>query len=153
MNLLQEDFFISLRKKRNILLIVFIFCVIVLASTYFYSFTFNTLWIPLLIGIASVIFLVLFYYGAIYDKSKLLKFQKSVLTGITQEDSYTFERTDDITEHDGIRLLRLLCTFVDDGETFNRTLYFLADLPHPELIEGSVIKVKTHRNIIINIED
>ncbi len=153
MNLLQKNFFEHLRKKRNIFLCVFIIFSVALLALYIYSFTFNKLWITMLIGISSVIFLVLFYYGAIFDKNKLLKFYNSVFLGITQDDSYVFEKTDDVTEHDGVRLLRLLCTFEDDGEVFNRTLYFLSDLPYPELKEGSVIKVKTHRNIIIYIED
>ena len=153
MNLLNESFFNDLSKKKSICLAIFFILCIVFLGLYVFSFYFNILWIPMIIGISSVIVLVLFYYGLIFDKSKLLKFYKSVHTGITQEDTYLFKSTDDFTEHDGLRLLRLICTFDSDGETFERTLYFLRDLEYPTLKEGQQIKVRTHQNIIVNIED
>ena len=107
----------------------------------------------MLIGIFAVIISVFYYYGLIFDKNKLLKLYNGVLEGITQKDTYTFKKADDFTEHDGVRLLRLICTFEDDGEVFERTLYFISDIPYPHLEEGQKIQVETHRNIIINIED
>ena len=153
MSLLEKDFFDNLRKKRNNFLILFIAVIVVFLAAYVFSFYLNVLWVSILIGIFAVIISVLYHYSLIYDKNKLLKFYDSVLNGITQKDTYTFKKTDDLTEHDGVRLLRLICTFEDDGEVFERTLYFLSDLPHPTLKEGQKIKVETHRNIIINIED
>ncbi len=153
MNLLDKDFFLNLRNRRNTLLIVFIILTVILTATYILSFLLNNLWLSMGIGVVSVTVLVLFFYGLIFDKNKLLKFYSGLMNGITQEDTYTFIKTDDITEHDGVRLLRLLCSFEDSGEVFERTLYFLCDLPHPALEHGQKIKVKTHRNIIVNIED
>ena len=153
MNLLNEVFFDELRTKRNVFLILFLILFIVFTAIYIFTFFLNTLWISLVAGIIEVIVLVLFYYGTIFDKIKLLKLYRNILTGITQEDSYFFKKTDDFTVHDGVRLLRLICTFKDDGEIFERTLYFLSDLEHPTLKEGQKIKVRTHQNIIVNIED
>lgn len=153
MNLLDKNFFLNLRNRRNTLLIVFIILAVILTATYILSFLLNNLWLSIGVGIMSVVVLVLFFYGLIFDKNKLLKFYSGLMNGITQEDIYTFIKTDDVTEHDGVRLLRLICSFEDDGEVFERTLYFLCDLPHPTLESGQKVKVKTHRNIIINIED
>ena len=153
MNLLDKDFFYKLRNKRNSFLIVFVILTIIFTIAYVMSFMFNNLWLSIGLGVISVIVLVLFFYTLIFDKNKLLKFYRDVMNGITQEDIYTFTKIDGETEHDGVCLLRLICTFDDDGETFERTLYFLCDLPHPTLESGQKIKVKTHRNIIINIED
>ncbi len=153
MTLINKDFFIELRKKRNKLLALFIALTVLFLIAYISSFYFNILWISMFIGIFAVIISVLYYYTLIYDKNKLLKFYNDVLNGITQKDTYVFKKTDELTEHDGVRLLRLICTFEDDGEVFERTLYFLSDIPHPTLIEGQKIQVETHRNIIINIEE
>ena len=153
MNLLKADFFDKLKKQRNRLLIIFIVLVMLFMAVYFFSFYLNILWISMLIGVFAVIICVLFFYGLIFDKNKLLKLYNDVLKGITQEDSYTFKNYDGITEHDGVRLIRLICTFEDDNEIFERTLYFLTDLPYPQLKEGQQIQVETHRNIIINIKD
>ncbi len=153
MNLLKEDFFEKLRKKRNMLMIIFIILALVFLTAYIFSFYINILWVSILTGVLSVIILVLFYYGLIFDKNKLLKLFKNVNSGIYQEDTYFFKKFDDYTEHDGVRLLRVICTFNDENEVFERTLYFLCALPYPDLTEGQKIKVKTHQNIIINIED
>ncbi len=153
MNLLKEDFFENLTKKRNTLLIVFCVLTLVLLAAYVLSFYINILWVSILVGIVAVVFLVLFYYGLIFDKNKLIKLYKNINSGIYQEDTYLFKSFDDLTEHDGVRLIRVICTFNDENEVFERTLYFLSDLPYPSLEEGQQIKVKTHQNIIINIED
>lgn len=152
MNLLNKNFFDELRKKRNIFLILFFILFIIFTCLYVFTFFLNTLWISITTGIIEVVFLVLFYYGTVFEKNKLLKLYKSISTGITQEDTYFFKRTDDFTEHDGVRLLRLICTFEDDSEVFERTLYFLSALEYPTLEEGQKIKVRTHQNIIVNIE-
>lgn len=153
MNLLDNDFFIKLKKKRNINLIVFFIITIFFCCAYVLSFYSNNLLISIAVGIASVVLLVLYYYGFIFDKIKLIKLYKNILNGITQEDSYTFKKFDDETEHDGVKLLRVICSFTDDNEEFERTLYFLKALPYPELSQGKKIKVKTYQNIILDIED
>lgn len=152
MNLIKEDFFDNLRKKRNFFLIIFFALCVVFLGAYVLSFYLNILWVSILTGIFAVIVLVLFYYGLIFDKSKLLKLYKNINSGIFQEDTYYFKKTDDFTEHDGVQLLRLICTFEDEGEVFERTLYFICAQGYPTLTEGQKIKVKAHQNIIIDIE-
>ena len=152
MNLISKDFFIDLNKKRDKLMLIYILLFLFFAICYCISFIFNIIFIPIAWGIISVVSLVLFYYGLIFDKNKLLKLYKNIQSGITQEDNYCFIKYDGSTEHDGVRLTRLICTFTDDNETFERTLYFLSDLPSPELESGADIKVKTYQNIIVDIE-
>jgi len=152
MNLFSDVFFKETEKKRNRLLAVFIVLCILCAALYTGSFFFGNLYISLAVGICSVVFLVLFFYGLIYEKNKLLKLNKSLISGITQSNTYTFERLDGFTEHDGVKLLRLICSFTDEGEVFERTLYFLCALPYPELKQGQQLTVTTHRNIIVNID-
>lgn len=153
MNLLDEQFFIKLKKQRNVYLTIFFVLALIFVIGYVLSFLTNILAISLAVGIIGVIGLVLFYCGLILDKNKLLKLYKNINMGITQEDEYTFKRFDDETEHDGVKLIRLICSFTDENEEFERTLYFLTALNYPELKENQFIKVKTHQNIIINIED
>lgn len=153
MNLLNEQFFIKLKKQRNVNLTIFIVFALIFIVGYSLSFLTNILAISLAVGIIGVAGLVLFYCGLILDKNKLLKLYKNINMGITQEEQYTFKRFDDETEHDGVKLIRLICSFTDENEEFERTLYFLTALKYPELKENQVIKVKTHQNIIIDIED
>ncbi len=153
MNLLDEQFFIQLKKKRNANLIIFLILFAIFITGYALSFLTNILAISLIIGIVGVIGLTLFYCGLIFDKNKLLKLYNNIKTGITQTDEYTFKRFDDETEHDGVKLIRIICSFTEDNEEFERTLYFLTDLKYPELKENQLIKVTTHQNIIIKIED
>lgn len=153
MNLLDEKFFKKLKKQRNRNLVIFLVLSVFFIAFYIVSFYYNLLAVSLSVGIIEVIILVLFYYGTIFDKSKLLKLYKNINRGITQEDSYIFKKYDDETEHDGVKLIRLVCSFTDDGEEFERTLYFLQDLPHPALEKNQSMKVKTYQNIILNIED
>ena len=153
MNLLDEQFFIQLKKKRNVNLIIFLILSAIFIVGYALSFLTNILLVSLAIGIVGVICLTLFYCGLIFDKNKLLKLYKNINTGITQTDEYTFKRFDDETEHDGVKLIRVICSFTEDNEEFERTLYFLTDLKYPELKENQLIKVTTHQNIIIKIED
>ncbi len=153
MNLLNEQFFIKLKKQRNVNLIIFAVLTIIFIIGYALSFLTNLLAVSLAVGIIGVIGLVLFYCGLILDKNKLLKLYKNINMGITQEDEYTFKRFDDETEHDGVKLIRLICSFTDENEEFERTLYFLTALKYPDLKENQLIKVKTYQNIIINIED
>ena len=152
MNLFPEEFFKKIRRSRNILLGIFIALSIIFCGLYIASFFSGNLYVSLATGISAVIVLVLFFYGLVYEKNKLIKLQKSLNKGITQNDTYTFESFDDFTEHDGVKLLRLLCSFSDEGETFERTLYFLCALPYPQLHQGQTISVKTHQNIIVNID-
>ena len=153
MNLLNEQFFIKLKKQRNVNHTIFLILSLIFIIGYGLSFLTNILAISLVIGIVGVIALVLFYCGLILDKNKLLKLYKNINMGITQEDEYTLKRFDDETEHDGVKLIRLICSFKDENEEFERTLYFLTALKYPQLEENQLIKVKTHQNIIINIED
>ncbi len=153
MNLLDEQFFIKLKKQRNVNLIIFTVLSIIFIIGYALSFLTNLLAVSLTVGIIGITALVLFYCGFILDKNKLLKLYKNINEGICQEDTYTFKRFDDETEHDGVKLIRLICSFTDENEEFERTLYFLTALKYPQLKENQTIKVKTHQNIIINIED
>lgn len=153
MNLLNKDFFKKLKKQRGINLTIFFALLVLFIACYALSFYTDLLAVSLAVGIIEVIVLVLFYYGAIFDKNKLLKLYKNINQGITQEDAYTFKKYDDETEHDGVKLIRLICSFTDEGEEYQRTLYFLQALPHPKLEENHIIKVKTYQNIILNIED
>ena len=152
MDLIVDGFFDSLKKKRRIYLLVYALLTLAFTFAYVFSFRFNVLYAPLLIGASGVITLVLFYYGLIFDKSKLIKLNKNMSVGIRQNDTYRFSSLDGDTEHDGIRLVRLLCTFEDEGEAFERTLYFLKDLPYPTLSEGQEIRVETYQNIILRID-
>ena len=60
--------FIKLKKKRNINLIVFFIITIFFCCAYVLSFYSNNLLISIAVGIASVVLLVLYYYGFIFDK-------------------------------------------------------------------------------------
>ncbi len=153
MNLLDKNFFEKLKKQRNRNLIIFFILFVIFVACYAVSFYSNLLAVSLSVGIIEVIILVLYYYGAIFDKNKLLKLYKNINQGIAQEDTYTFKKFDDETEHDGVKLIRLICSFTDENEEFDRTLYFLQAIPYPELKENQSITVKTYQNIIINIED
>ncbi|MBE7092365.1 MAG: hypothetical protein E7365_04225 [Clostridiales bacterium] len=153
MNLLDNEFITKTKKQRNINLILFFLLLTLFFICYIFSFYTNNLIISLIVGIVGIIALVLFYYGLIFDKSKLLKLHKNINNGIFQEDTYIFKRYDDETEHDGVCLLRVICSFTDENEEFERTLYFLKAVSHPDLTEGQKIKVKTYQNIILYIED
>ncbi len=153
MNLFNEDFFVKLKKKKSTLVLIFIALCILFTTLYVLSFLTNQLYISIITGAVSVIVLVLFYYGLIFDKAKLIKLYKNINQGICQEESYTFNEFDGPTEHDGVKLIRLMCSFTDENEIFERTLYFVEELPHPTLKKGQTIKVKTYQNIILNIED
>lgn len=153
MNLLDEQFFLKLKKQRNTYLAIFLVLSLIFIIGYGLSFLTNILAVSLAVGIIGIIALVLFYCGLILDKNKLLILYNNINTGITQKDEYTFKRFDDETEHDGVKLIRIICSFTDENEEFERTLYFLTALKYPELKENQIIKVTTHQNIIINIED
>lgn len=152
MNLISETYFEKLKKSRVILSIVFILLLIACGIAYYFSFFSNNLYISIATGVFSVILLALFFYGLIYEKSKLLKLYANISSGIYQQDTYFFKRFDELTEHDGVKLMRVICCFYEEGEEFDRTLYFLPYLPYPQLKENQMINVKTHQSIILNIE-
>jgi hypothetical protein len=153
MNLLDEQFFHNLKKKKNTATCIFIILCLLFTTAYVLSFFSNLLYVSVLTGIIAVVILVLFYYALVFDKVKLLKLYKNINSGIYQEDSFVFNEYDGPTEHDGVKLIRLTCTFTEDNETFDRTLYFIEAVPSPTLEKGQIIKVKTYQNIILNIED
>ena len=93
-----------------------------------------------------------FYFLTVFEPQKLLKLYRNIRKGITQEDTYRFEADEEDTEHDGVRLHRIRASFNDNDQTFDRTLYFIAALPHPPLTPGTQITVKTYQNIILDIE-
>ena len=78
MNLLDEQFFIKLKKQRNVNLTIFLIFSLIFIIGYGLSFLTNILAISLVIGIVGVIALVLFYCGLILDKNKLLKLYKNI---------------------------------------------------------------------------
>ncbi len=152
MNLISEAYFEKLKKSRSILLLIFFVLLAVCLGLYYFSFYSNSLYVSLFAGIASVILLALFFYGFIFEKSKLLKLYAGISSGIYQEDTYFFKKLDGLTEHDGVKLMRVICCFYEESEEFDRTLYFLSCLPYPELKDNQMITVKTYQNIILNIE-
>ena len=89
--------------------------------------------------------------------SALLGIAECLRFGITSvSDLYYFPNaTAEAAAEAGIKANIALSAnrFVDENEEFERTLYFLTALKYPELKENQVIKVTTHQNIIINIED
>lgn len=151
MNILDISFFEKTDKKFTLYLILFFILCLAAAVGYGLSFLSGNLYISLVVGIAAVTVCVLFYYIAVFKHQKRMKLYKNIRRGITQEDTFRFERFDGKTEHDGVGLIRLIASFEDDGQTFDRTLYFIEALPHPELKTGQKIAVKTYQNIILDI--
>ncbi len=151
MNLLDVSFFQLTNKKHTLFLTLFFILCVISAAGYGFSFLSGNVYISLACGIAAVTICILFYYLTVFEKQKLLKLYKNIHRGITQEDTYIFDSTDGETEHDGVRLQRLRVSFKDDGQFFDRTLYFIEALPHPKLTPGQQIHVKTYQNIILDI--
>ena len=141
------------KSSRNLLIFCFI-CVFFLVA-YAFSFTLDNLLISILTGVIGVIVSLIFYYTFVFEGLKLVKLFKDVKQGITQEETYTFISNDIFTEHDGLRLNSINVTYVDEGEIYERTLYFICALEKPELKVGQTFVAQTFRNIIteININD
>ncbi len=153
MNLINKDFFANKEKKMSFKVIILLIIITVFLVAYIYSFKANVFWISLLIGVAGVSAALVYYYLVIFQDKKLLKLYKNISSGIFQEDEYTFDCFEELTEHDGVMLRRVRAVFVSDGQTFERTLYFLHALPYPKLQKGQKIHVRTYQNIITYIKD
>ncbi|GEM_PF-2569586 len=152
MNLLDASFFQKTQKKHTFFTVLFFVLCCLCAVGYGFSFLSGNLYISIAAGIASVTICVLFYFLTVFEPQKLLKLYRNIRKGITQEDTYRFEADEEDTEHDGVRLHRIRASFNDNDQTFDRTLYFIAALPHPPLTPGTQITVKTYQNIILDIE-
>jgi len=153
MDLLDKGYFLTLEKKLTVKTVIFlIICVLCLVG-YIYSFTFGLLYASMLAGVAGVIICILYYYLAIFEIKHLVKLNRNIAMGISQEDTFVFEKLDGETEYDGVRLTRLLTSYTGDDELFERTLYFISALPHPTLEVKQKITVRTYRNIIIEMKE
>lgn len=152
MNLLDASFFQKTQKKYTLFTVLFFVLCCLCAAGYGLSFLSGNLYVSIAAGIASVTICVFFYYLAVFESQKLLKLYRNIHKGITQKDTCRFEADEEDTEHDGVRLHRIRASFDDDEQVFNRTLYFIAALPHPTLTSGTQITVKTYQNIILDIE-
>lgn len=140
------------RKKLTVSLIVFFAILAAALALYAYSFVSGVFWIPFVTGLAGAVVSILFYFLVVFEKAKLSHFFDSAARGITQTDTYRFESFDGLTEHDGVRLMSVKALFEDEGQTFDRSLYFLDVLPYPDLKKGDVITVTTHQNVIIELD-
>lgn len=151
MEIIKKDEFKRLSAKHSRNLLIFIFVVLAFTSAYIYSFTFDNLFISLAVGIVGVICCVLFYFAFLFEIGKLLKLYKDINDGIFQEESYIFLSEDIATEHDGVRLNSINVLLFEDGQQFEKTLYFITALDVPKLETNQSFTAKTFRNIIIEI--
>ncbi len=152
MSLIDDSFFIKLEKKHSVSLVVFFVLIAICVTCYVISFYSANLFVSLGVGIASVTICILFYYGNVFEKQRLLRLRRDISCGLAQEDSYVFDKLDGATEHDGVRLMRVRAFYPGQDNDYDRTLYFIEALPYPELHKGQKITVKTYRNIITDIE-
>ncbi len=152
MNLIDDLFFMKLEKKHGALLISFFVLTAVCAACYVLSFYSAKLYVSLAVGIISVTACILFYYRFVFEKQRLLKLRKNIASGLSQEDTYVFDKLDGATEHDGVHLMRVRAFYPEGEGDYDRTLYFIEALPYPALENGQEFRVKTYRNIILDIE-
>lgn len=155
MELLSGETVKKIENKLSRNLVVFCFICVLFLVAYAFSFTLDNLIISILCGVIGVIVSLIFYYAFVFEHLKLVSFFKDVKQGITQEETYTFVSNDIFTEHDGLRLNSINVTYIDEDETFERTLYFICALEFPQLKEGQTFVARTFRNTIteINIKD
>ena len=151
MQLLSSEKIKKIENKTSRNLIIFIAICALFIALYAFSFTFDSLLISILTGVAGVIVCLVLYYSAVYENLKLVKLFKDVKEGIFQEETYTFVSNDIFTEHDGLRLNSISVTYIENDATFERTLYFVCALDKPALKEGQTFVARTFRNIIIEI--
>ncbi len=151
MQLLPSDKIKKIENATMRNLMIFIFICIAFALLYAFSFTLDNLLISIACGVIGVIISLVFYYALVHENLKLVKLFKDVHQGISQEETYTFVCGDLFTEHNGLRLNSINTTYVDEGEIFERTLYFVTALDKPTLKEGQTFVARTFRNIIIEI--
>lgn len=151
MQLLSGEKIKKIENKSSRNLIIFIAICALFITLYAFSFTLDNLLISIAVGVIGVIVCLVFYYSAVYEHLKLVKLFKDVNEGIFQEETYTFVSNDIFTEHDGLRLNSISVTYIENDETFERTLYFVSTLDKPELKAGQTFVARTFRNIIIEI--
>ena len=151
MQLLSNEKIKKIEGKASRNLILFIVVCALFIALYAFSFAFDSLVLSICSGIIGVIICLVLYYALVYENLKLIKLFKDIKQGILQEETYTFISNDIFTEHDGLRLNSINTTYFEEGETFERTLYFVCALDMPELKEGQTFVAHTFRNIITEI--
>lgn len=151
MELLSSEKIKKIQDKSSRNFVIFCFICVLFLVAYVFSFTFDSLIISILCGVVGVIVSLIFYYAFVFEGLKLVKLFKDVKQGILQKETYVFVGNDIFTEHDGLRLNSINVTYVDEGETFERTLYFVSALEYPTLSEGQTFVAHTFRNIITEI--